>query len=69
MESLSVFSNIAIDESFSIEQVICDLRKLYGYIEEVRTIGIFFNFTLFKSAVRCLLCSKYAWHCSVFGIC
>ena len=52
-EKLSVFHTITIDESFSIEQVIYDLRQLYDlYDKQVKDIGIFFNFTVFKTKVR-----------------
>ena len=52
-DKLCIFHTITIDESFSIEQVIHDLRKLYdSYEKQIKDVGIFFNFTVFKTEVN-----------------
>jgi hypothetical protein len=59
-EGLKIFGTIIIDESFSIEQIISDLRKLYNTCDKkVKTIGIFFNFTVYKTEV---------WTCDVVRV-
>ena len=54
---------VAVDESFSADKVIHELRELYEcYDEDVKSVGIFFNFSLFNYEVMKNICS--GWNCA-----
>lgn len=50
--SLSNFTTITVDESFSVLKAISELRKLYDYEDKGEKFGIFFNFTLYRIKVN-----------------
>ena len=63
-EELNEHLIVAVDESFSAEKVIHKLRELYECYDnqEVKSVGIFFNFSLFNYEVMKNTCS--AWSCA-----
>ena len=61
-ENLDKHLVVAVDESFSVEKVISELRELYQcYDKKVKSVGIFFNFSLFNYEVMKNTCS--GWSC------
>ena len=64
-EELNEHLIVAVDESFSAEKVIHKLRELYKCYDkqdkDVKSVGIFFNFSLFNYEVMKNTCS--GWSC------
>ena len=63
-EKLDKHLIVAVDESFSAEKVISELRELYECYDkqdkDVKSVGIFFNFSLFNYEVMKNACSGWS---------